>query len=378
MRIGFLVEHPTQFEVPFFRFAARDARHHLRVLYTSADVTASRFDPELGRDVAWGFDLLGGYDHGVLPADGRGPAWREELARGRYDLLIINGYNRRAYLGGLLRARRAGIRTALRLDSARFDASPVRDAWKHVFFRTFALRAYDLFFGIGTLTRRYLEHFGVPSDRIGTFGYAIDVEEFRARSAAVTASEREDLRRRLGLPVEAPVVLAVAKLHPREAPTDLLAALRDLGEAAPWTVVAGDGPMRTELERSAPERVRFIGYYPYAELPSLYAMSNVFVHAAREERWGVSVAEAMACGLPVIASSRVGAGWDLVDPGRNGFRYESGDAVELGRCLARTLRELRAPDVARRNAEILSRWDYAATWEGIVRTASSASAAARR
>ena len=57
MKIAFLVERPTQFEAPFFRFAARDTRHELRVLFTGTDPNGPdgpAFDPELGRTVAWG------------------------------------------------------------------------------------------------------------------------------------------------------------------------------------------------------------------------------------------------------------------------------------------------------------------------------------
>ncbi|HYG61648.1 MAG TPA: glycosyltransferase, partial [Thermoanaerobaculia bacterium] len=95
---------------------------------------------------------------------------------------------------------------------------------------------------------------------------------------------------------------------------------------------------------------------------------DVFIHPAREERWGVSVAEALACGLPVIASSRVGAARDLLTAGRNGFVYQAGDDAELARRLDDALRL--SPDSVRdENRAILARWDYAATWQGILRAA---------
>ena len=75
-----------------------------------------------------------------------------------------------------------------------------------------------------------------------------------------------------------------------------------------WLV--GDGPQRPALEDYArehsSERIVFGGYVPYLELPLVYAAADVFVHPARYEPWGVSVQEALACGLPVLASSLVG------------------------------------------------------------------------
>lgn len=374
MRIGFLVERPTQFDVPFFRFVAADPGHRLRVFYTSAASGEERFDPELGRKVSWGMELLGGYDHVVLPPRGRRRFWKRELGRERYDLLITNGYTQRAYLGAALAARRAGVATGLRLDSVEFADSWRRRRVKRLVYRAALTRLYDLFFAVGSLTARYLDFFGIEPERVAYFTYAIDVESFRRRSA-LTPEARSAYRESHGLPAEGRVVTVVAKLNAREAPWDLLAALLLYEGEQPWLAIAGDGPDQPRLEAFAKkhglDRVRFLGYVPFAELPSLYAASDLFVHAAAEERWGVSVPEAMACGLPVVASSRVGAGHDLVDAGRNGFVYVAGNAAELASRLEQCLTVLKPAEVERANREILARWDYAATWQGILRAAQS-------
>ncbi|HKV06525.1 MAG TPA: glycosyltransferase family 4 protein [Thermoanaerobaculia bacterium] len=361
MRIAFLVERPTQFEAPFYRFAARDPENELRVLYTAPDLAEPVHDPELGRTVSWGIDLLGGYPWEVCPRRGLG----ERLRKDGCDLLIVNGYTRRIYLEAAVRAKRAGVATALRLDSVLWGGSPARDLAKRVFFATWMRGLYDLFLGVGSLTLDYLRAQGVPPERTGLFPYAVDVEDFRSRSA-LSQEERQAVRDRLGVPRDARVVLSLAKLSAREAPWDLLHARR--GEDV-WLVLAGDGPERAALEREAGPRVRFPGYVPYPELPALYAAADLFVHPAREERWGVSVQEALACGLPVVASSRVGAGVDLIAPGENGFPYEAGDeaglAVRVEEALALEPERVRA-----RSADILSRWDYNATWTHLLEAAS--------
>jgi glycosyltransferase involved in cell wall biosynthesis len=371
MKIAFLVDRPTQFEAPFYRFAANDPAHQLRVLYTGAAPTAPAFDPELGQAVSWGIDLIGGYPSAVAPARHRGRWLGEQLRSGSCDLLIINGYTRREYLAAAWRARRQGIATALRLDSvlwhgdadADADADVGRLRLKRLLFAGLLLHLFDLFLGVGTLTLDYLAACAVPAKRCGLFPYAVDVDHFR-RAAQLGAAHRRATRERLGLPFDAKVVLAVAKLNPREAPWDLLRTLSSL-PADTWLLIAGDGAQRADMERAAAARggarVRFLGYVPYTELPELYAAADLFVHAAQEERWGVSVAEAMACGLPVVVSSRVGAGADLVTSGTNGWCYRAGDATELAQRIVDAARlDPAAVDVA--NRQILSRWDYAATW----------------
>jgi glycosyltransferase involved in cell wall biosynthesis len=345
MRIVFLVERPTQFEAPFYRFAARDRRHELRVLYTGAGVGEPVFDSELGQPVSWGIDLLGGYPHEICPPADAARWLGERLRPEVCDLVIVNGYTQPLYRLGARVAKRAGCSTALRLDSVLWGASPLRNLAKRLLFATYMKRTYDLFLGVGSLTLAYLRAFGVPAGRTGLFPYAVDVEDFQRRS------ELSLPRERLGVPEDARVILSLAKFNGREAPWDLLSAFS-----------------RPELERQAGARVRFPGYIPYPELPGLYAAADLFVHPAREERWGVSVQEALACGLPVVASSRVGAAFDLVEPGGNGFLYEAGDEAELAGRLAAAL-ALPAERVREASGKILALWDYAAVWRGLLEAA---------
>ncbi|MEO6192749.1 MAG: glycosyltransferase [Thermoanaerobaculia bacterium] len=371
MRIVFLVERPTQFEAPFYRFAARDAAHEFRVLFTGRDVAAPVFDPELGAPVSWGIDLLGGYPHEVCPAEDPAPWLASRLQPGRCDLLIANGYTQGIYRLGARIARRAGIATALRLDSVLWDNSYPRSLAKRILFSTYMKPTYDLFLGVGSLTLDYLRAFGVPRERTGLFPYAVDVESFAERSR-VSPAERAALRERLGVPAGVRLILGLAKFNPREAPWDLLRAFARIEDQEVWLALAGDGPARPALEAFARDhrlaRVRFPGYIPYPELPALYAAADLFVHPAREERWGVSVQEALACGLPVVASTRVGAGYDLIEVGGNGFLYPAGDdgmlAHRIGEALALD------PERAReRSGAILDRWNYAASWSHLLNAA---------
>jgi glycosyltransferase involved in cell wall biosynthesis len=378
MRIAFLVERPTQFEAPFYRFAALDREQEFRVLFTGRDVAAPVFDPELGAPVAWGIDLLSGYPHEVCPPAGAAAWLAERLRPGRCDLLIANGYTQPVYRLGARTARRAGVATALRLDSVLWDASLLRNLAKRLLFATYMKATYDLFLATGSLTLDYLRAQGIPRERTGLFPYAVDVESFAERSR-IGPEERATLRERLRVPAGARVVLGLAKFNHREAPWDLLRAFARLaaegGNEDLWLVLAGDGPARAALERFAGEKrlaqIRFPGYIPYPELPALYAASDLFVHAAREERWGVSVQEALACGLPVVTSSRVGAGYDLLEVGGNGFVYPAGDDAMLAHRISEAL-ALPAEPARERSRAILARWDYAATWRGLLKAAERA------
>jgi len=367
-RIAVLLHHPTQFEGPLFQYAAK-AGANLTVLYVSANSSAKVFDQELKRTVDWGIDLLSGYAYKKIPSASRfGWFWRE-LRASNYDCFIINGYSRGVYLMALAAARLRGVPAALRIDSVLLGEQPrLRTIAKRIVYGV-VFRFFSHFFATSSLTVEYLRRFGVPADRIALFPYTVDTDYFAARSAALRP-QRSAIRARYGIPPDARVVLAVAKLNAREAPWDLLTALEGIQRADVWTLIVGDGDQRAILEdfvaRRRLKQVVFAGYVPYVDLVSMYVAADVFVHAAQREPWGVSVHEAIACNLAVVTSTHVGAGYDLIQPGCNGYMYQAGDAADLRDKLLRAIDELDAANVSRANASVLSQWNYPKTWDSIV------------
>ncbi|HBF14541.1 MAG TPA: glycosyltransferase family 4 protein [Clostridiales bacterium] len=101
-------------------------------------------------------------------------------------------------------------------------------------------------------------------------------------------------------------------------------------------VFVGDGPYRAEPERQArlPElrdRVRFVGAVPHSEVARYYRLGDVFVNASASETQGLTYAEAMAAGVPVVCKSDPCVS-GLLESGRNGFACtdedEMADAIE--------------------------------------------------
>ena len=107
--------------------------------------------------------------------------------------------------------------------------------------------------------------------------------------------------------------------------------IRPVLETVPNTrlVLVGDGPARPYLEdyfRGLP--VKFMGYMRGERLSQAYASADIFVFPSRLETFGLVVVEAMAAGLPVVAS-RVGGVTDVIQEGVNGYTFDSGDIPSL-------------------------------------------------
>jgi phosphatidylinositol alpha 1,6-mannosyltransferase len=92
-------------------------------------------------------------------------------------------------------------------------------------------------------------------------------------------------------------------------------------------VIVGDGPLRDSLEAALPA-ARFAGFLTGDRLASAMASFDVFVHPGESDTFGQTIQEAMASGVPVVATGR-GGPIDLVDSSRNGWLYRPGDLADL-------------------------------------------------
>ncbi len=93
-------------------------------------------------------------------------------------------------------------------------------------------------------------------------------------------------------------------------------------------IIVGDGPARPDLETFAAklelgDSIRFLGTVETNTLIDLLNRSHLFINASSKEGWGLTVVEASACGVPVIASDRPGLK-DSVKHGETGFLVEYG------------------------------------------------------
>ncbi len=96
-------------------------------------------------------------------------------------------------------------------------------------------------------------------------------------------------------------------------------------------VLAGDGRMLSEMRRRAPENVTFPGFV--ADRAAFFAALDLFIMPSRSEAWGLAALEAMAHGVPVIASD-IGGLPEIVGPGSGGWLVPAGDPKALAEAIA--------------------------------------------
>lgn len=321
MKVTFLTVMPSPYVQDLFAAMACDDRFDLRVLYMEQEAP----------DTYWGEQVMPDYAE-VLPGQWVGisgarvhvnPGIADKLDSIDSDLVVICGYigltnhlamrhlvrNKRpwCFWGEIPGFRDRGlvgrkIRSLLQ--------RPLRSASGVAAVGSRAVEAY----------KELLSELNADSTPVHNIPYHCDLDQFRDAGVRRVSDS-------------GPVTfLYCGQLIERKGVDLLLAAFCKLieeGSDARLTL-AGEGPLRTELEASLPaairESVSFLGFQAVERLPQIFAEADVFVLPSRHDGWGVVVNQAIGAGLPLITSDQVGAAFDLVIPNVNGFRVAAGSS----------------------------------------------------
>jgi sugar transferase (PEP-CTERM/EpsH1 system associated) len=192
------------------------------------------------------------------------------------------------------------------------------------------------------LADRMARETGFPADRIHTIRNGVDLSRFGSRS-------RDAARRTVGIPPDALVVGTVGRLVPVKDQRTLIEAAARLRQSGVHltVVIAGDGPLRSDLETAAQalgiaDRVRLLGHF--AEIETVLSSLDVFALPSVSEGLSNTILEAMASGIPVVAT-RVGGAEELVADEETGLLVPAGDAEAMAAAIGSLL-----ADPARRSA----------------------------
>jgi glycosyltransferase involved in cell wall biosynthesis len=172
--------------------------------------------------------------------------------------------------------------------------------------------------------RNTLLSYGYPKEKIAIAYHGVDVERFSPSPA-----NKIRWRRERGIPEDACVIVSTARLAREKRLERLIRAFAALSRDRQdlWLLMAGDGPLRKELEDSADstgagDRIRFLGLVD--DVPGLLQASDLFVLPSDREGLSVSLTEAMSAGLVCIVTDIPGSN-EVIRHGENGFLVEPSD-----------------------------------------------------
>jgi glycosyltransferase involved in cell wall biosynthesis len=392
LRLAVLTLHPIHYQTALWRRLAQEPDLDLEVWYCS-DEGLDTADPVsgFGQAVEWGLPLLQGFRARFwrnLPLS-RNPAsfWCRvnpgvirALVRGRYDALFVHSYHNFTQLAAILAARRLGTKVLVRSEpTLKLQIHAARRSFKGILL-PWLFRQVDAFMAIGSLNREYYLGYGVSAAKIFPMPYAVDNAYF-FQQRAVWAPQRERLKQEYGLATPK-IILYVGRFQRRKRVLDLIQAFERLGMTGVSLVLVGTGEEFAACRAYVSDRqltgVHFLGFRNQAELPRLYAMADVFVLPSSEEPWGLVLNEAMASGLPVVASESVGAAADLINPGYNGWRFPPGDIPALIQALRLALPDGGRDRLGQASLKMIRGWGFEQDIAAVRQALGLASGAERR
>jgi glycosyltransferase involved in cell wall biosynthesis len=253
----------------------------------------------------------------------------------RPELVFLCNWPRPHVLAAALWARRARVPAVVMCDSWQ-DATAPDGAVRRLLKRAL-LMPYGGGLAAAERAGAYLAGLGVPATRVATGYDRVSVARLRAQAASTSPVD--------GRP---PGFVVVARLAPEKnvaGALDAYAGYRRLckthGHLPAGLTILGDGPLRADLVARAHgvPGVRFAGFVGPETVAGTLAQGHALLLPSWREPWGLAVNEAVALGVPVLASTAVGAAETLVQEGVSGHLLAPGDPQAWARAMHRLTAE---------------------------------------
>lgn len=267
-----------------------------------------------------------------------GVRWTAERAR-RYRVDVIHSHIWNADVLALFAGRWLGVPIVSTLHGPTISIAISKNVLHRLHHRIYArmLARFDRIIAISAFVRRYVAaDLRIPEERIDVVHNCSEVERYRK------PVDRPAVRRRLGVPEGAVVVVIVGELSPRKGILDFVEAAGRVAREAPEAhfLVIGRGPQEVQVRERASAlgltgRIHLLGQR--SDIPELLGASDVMAVTSYQEGFGRTITEAMSAELPVVSYDS-GATPEIVLDGATGFLTPEGDPAAFAEGLLALVR----------------------------------------
>jgi glycosyltransferase involved in cell wall biosynthesis len=335
-KLAILSSHPIQYNAPLFALMAERGEFELRVFYTwGEDSMKPKFDPDFGKIIEWDIPLLNGYSYQFVKNVSRkpgshhffgidNPSLIDDVVEWGADVVWIWGWSFKSHLQ-VISYFYGKIPVWFRGDSVSLSTSK---GLKRVFRRVlleWVYRHIDLAFYVGEHNKNYYIEHGLTSEQLVLASHAVDNDRFI--NSRILHTEIKQFRENIGYAVTDFVILFAGKLEPRKNPFYLKEIWNYISSPNIKLLIVGNGPLENELREVCEndDRIQFLDFQNQTQMPKLYQSCNALILPSVSETWGLAMNEAMASGIPVLASENCGGAIDLIQD-YCGFIFPLNDA----------------------------------------------------
>lgn len=328
MKVLYVTNLPAPYRVAFFNELGKHVE--LTVLYERK--TAGDRDPRWKGDSAKHFKEI--YLNGIPFGDASAISLKilSYIKDPTYDIRIMGGYSSPAAMLAIREMKHRKIPYILSIDGG---IKHPEHPWIHRL-KTYMISGAAMYLSTGICGDKFLARYGADPEKIFRYHFT-SLYESDICSDVADIAEKASCRNELGV-TKKHLILSVGRLLPLKR-YDLLMQISGQFPDAETIIVGGkEDAYHTGLRQTYPHAdVRFDDFVSYQKLCTYFRAADVFVMPSDSDVWGLALAEAMANGLPVIATDSCGASADLIKNEKNGCIVPKGNGSALTEAVGKVL-----------------------------------------
>ena len=336
-KLAIITTHPIQYQVPLFKNLNKIGVNFKVFFASKHGHSLNKIDPEFLQKIQWDIssNILKGYKNKFSKIQKYNindfrlnyHKIEHEFKQQNFDYILILGWNNLHYLRAIYFAIKNNINIILRVET---NLESTKNFFKKYIKRIilkFFFKKISYFLSIGKLNKKFYLYHGVKNKKIFPAPYFVDNKFFLFKD------EKKILKKKLYF-ANKKIVLFVGKLIKRKNPFEFLELSRLYKKNLDiHFIMIGDGFLKNEcsdfVKSNNLQNVSIIGFVNQKELREYYNISHLMILPSLYETWGLTVNEAFASNIPVICTDNCGCSSDLIENGKTGFTYKSGDLESL-------------------------------------------------
>jgi glycosyltransferase involved in cell wall biosynthesis len=368
-RLAIIITHPIQYYAPVFALLSNIEGIKIKVFYTW-EKEAAKFDRDFGKEVEWDIPLLDGYDYSFVSNgknmgrrfwDVKNPGLNAAIEDWKATSVLVIGWNYRSHLKAMFYFKNR-VPVLFRGDSTVLDETKgVKTRLRRIFLK-FIYRKIDYALYVGTANKKYFLQHGIKESQLVFAPHAIDNKRFSDLS-----KEQEafiiNTRASLNIGEDCITIIYCGKLSAKKNPLLLVDTFKKTGNKKLHLIIVGNGELEESVKNEIAEndRIHMLPFQNQTIMPAVYRLGQIYCLPSRGpgETWGLGVNEAMACGLAVLVSDKVGCAYDLIEKGVNGYIFDSGNTNDLLQKLSLLAQDKnRLTEMGKASLKIIQPWSF--------------------
>ncbi len=330
-KIAIITSHPIQYNAPLFEVLAKDSRIDIKVFYTwGTDVLHEKYDPHFQKNITWDIPLLDGYNYEFIKNTSKKPGshyfngiinpnLNQEIEKWGAEIVWVWGWAFKSHLKAL-RHFHGKKEIWFRGDSTLLNESngfSIKKLFRRIFLK-WVYNKVDKAFYVGSHNKDYFSKHGLNEDQLIFAPHAIDLVRFSDASGDFL-NQANQMRNHLGISKNEHLLVFVGKFEPNK---NLIDLVNQFNNSSIKLLLVGNGPEEIKLREIAKENIYFLPFQNQSMMPVIYRIGDALILNSKSETWGLVINEALACGVPVIASDMCGGSIDLINQ-ENGIVFSN-------------------------------------------------------